>query len=241
MAGPNDKEKKILEEPGAEEGDKGNESQDKGGEGDNKPPAEGGKDSGEVDLSKLDPKVQKIIKDLRTENAGTRSKKKELETKYGGLKKALVDAGIIEDDSEAPEDKIKTLSATASALELNNAILSAAVEHGIAKDDLEFFQFLVTKKMNDLQEDEELTEEGLAEIAAKARKQGGSGAKSTSVGGSADEGKGGAAPAPGGTSDVTLDQFVRMSIVEKSTLYTKQPDVYNRLFADAKQKGLLKI
>lgn len=191
-------------------------------------------DSGELDVSKLDPKVQKLIKDLRNENAGSRKSNKALTESHGKLKKALVEAGIIEDDEEAPEEKLKAITAQHEVSVVNNAILETAIEHGVGKDDLKYFRFLVQEKFETLGEDEELDSDQLAELAAEARKRSGTQATgSTSV---TEKGK---APAPGATGAVSLDQFVKMNMGEKSELYTKNPATYNQLMAEAKSKKRL--
>jgi hypothetical protein len=242
MPGVDDQEKKKPEDqPGAEDKDKGKQDDKKADE--KKEVSEDDGDSGQVDLEKLDPKVQKLIKDLRTESASHRTKNKNLDSQLSKLKKGLVEAGVIEDDSEEPEEKIKSLSSKTAALEVNIAILSAAVEYGIQKDALEYFEFLVNKKLESLGEGEELTDELLDEIAQSAKKTVKGNAKSTSVGdGKGADGEEKDPPEPGAKDgEVTLEKFVRMNITEKSQLYVKNPELYNRLFSEAKQKKLLVV
>lgn len=211
-------------------------SQGSGSGSTDNPGKDGAATSGEgekLDVSKLPPEVQKLIKDLRTENAGHRQKNKSLADSHGKLKTALVEAGLIEDDEEQPEEKLKSLTAFSESAVVENAILRLAVEHGIGKDDLEFFQFLVSKGVSELDEDGELSEEDVAELAKKARRSasGGSGSSSTSV----TQG----APSPGATGTVTLDKFVKMNMGEKADLYAKNKDLYSQLMAEAKAKRVL--
>lgn len=195
-------------------GDKG----DKGGDGG-------------FDISKLDPVAQKVIKDLRSENATARTKNRELGESHSKLKKALVEAGIIEDDSQEPEEKIKTLSAATDQLSVRNAILEAAVEHGIGRDGLDYFTFLVEKRASQLEDGEELSEADVEALAKEARGKTGGSTGTTSVGAG---GKNGSAPPPGESGAVTLESFLKMSITEKSALYNKDKPSYDRLFAEAK-------
>lgn len=204
-------------------------------EGDSQPPpseneGEGGDD--QLEVEKLPPAAQKLIKSLRDENAKHRTKNKELGAGQEKLKKALVEAGIIEDDEVAPEEKIQGLSAEVYGSQMRNALLEAAIEHEVPKANLKYFQFLITERLEALEDDGELSQEDIAEIALEARKVGGgSASKGTGASSSAGTGK---APAAGGDGRITQEQFDSMSILEKSDLYTKQPEVYNQLFAASK-------
>jgi hypothetical protein len=189
-------------------------------------------DDSELDVSKLDPKVQKLIKNLRQENGEHRTKNKALGESHGKLKQALVDAGIIEDDEVDPKEKLEQVSAGLQGAQLNSAILEAAVEHGIGKEDLRYFKFLVSEKFGSLEEDQELTEDDLAELAAEARGRKSGNDGTTSVGG-------GTPPPPGKGGDVTLEQFVSMTTAEKSLIFQKNLPLYERLFSEAKAKKLL--
>jgi hypothetical protein len=195
------------------------------------------KDSGKLDVSKLDPKVQKLIKDLRKENAGSRKEKQATADQLSKLKKSLVEAGIIEGEDEAPEEKIQKLTAETQVATFENAVLQSAVEHGVGKADLKYFKFLVQERVSELKDGEELDDDAMAELAKSAKRSAPGNGGSTSVGGKG--GEGGSAPAPGGSGDVTLDVFVKMNMGEKSALFLKQPDLYNKLIAEAKSKKVL--
>jgi len=52
--------------------------------------------------------------------------------------------------------------------------------------------------------------------------------------------QGGKRPDPNTKTTYTVEQFARMSITDKSNLYTKQPDLYSSLMAEAKEKRLIK-
>lgn len=190
---------------------------------------------GKLDISKLDPAVQKLISDLRKENGDHRVKNKSLAESHGKLKQALVDAGIIEDDSGTAEEKLAAVTNGLQGATLRNAILENALEYGVGKDAIKYFEFLVQDRLASLEEDGELTENDLAELAQEARgRSGASGSGTTSVGDSK-----GTKPNPQGSGEVTLDQFTAMNITDRTLLFKKNPDVYNRLFAEAKSKKLL--
>lgn len=219
---------------------KGKEGQGKGKEGDGgsddddaDDEDEDGDDEGDgkLDVSKLPAAAQKLIKDLRKESADNRKKAKAAIEGNAKLKKSLVEAGFIEDDSEEPAEKVKKLSSQVGESQFNSAILESAIEHGVAKEDLKFFRFLVNEAVGELDEGSELGEEKIAELA-KAAKRSDKKPNKTSV-----DGKGGGKP--GASDELTLDQFVSMNMGEKAALYTKSPDLYNAFMKQAKEKNLL--
>lgn len=190
------------------------------------------------DDPKLDEKTKAYIAKLRKENASARTKNKDLASKFKiseDQKKAILKAAGIETEEDDPAEKIKTLSAQSDQLALRSTILESAIQQGIKADDLEFYQFLVSKALADLKDEEELDEEKLAEIVKKVNK-----ASTKGAGSSVGTGKDGKKPPnPEGNGEVTLDQFIRMSITEKSVLYEKNPDLYKELVAEAKAKRKL--
>ena len=113
------------------------------------------------------------------------------------------------------------------------------MEHGIPASGVKYFQFLVSEAVADLKEGEELPDDKMAEIVkeakAKIQKKGNT-TFDKSKGGKGGDGDPGAA---GGLEDTTLEQFLRMSITEKSALYEKFPDVYKALMTEAKAKRKL--
>jgi hypothetical protein len=188
--------------------------------------------SEDEDESKWDEKTKAYIKKLRDENASHRTKNKELSSSVKSERervKAILKAAGIEEESEKPEEQVKTLTAASNQLAFRNAVLETAVKHGISGDDVEYYEFLVTKAVGELEDGEELSEEKLTELVSKVKKTGGKGAANTSVDGGKGGGGTGGQPPPGGSGAVSLDQFVRMSITEKSELYTKNPDVYTQI------------
>jgi hypothetical protein len=196
-------------------------------------------DKGELDVSKLDPKVQKLIKDLRKENGDARKRNKTLDESHSKLKKSLIEAGIIENDEEDPQEKLKNVTAMNDGLAFNSAVLEAAVEHGVGKADLKYFRFLVQEKVAELKDGEEIDADAMAELAKASRRTASSNG-STSVDGKGG-GEGGTAPKPGASGDVTLEQFCKMNMGEKSALYLKNAALYNGLMAEAKSKKMLLV
>lgn len=182
-------------------------------------------------------KQKAYIKSLRDESAKHRKKAKDLESSVKttndrlskfeeGLKKLV--GG--EEDNLTPEEKMEKLQAQNDAHVLKGAIRDAAWEHGITKDQYDYFDFLVTKELEGLGENEELSDEKLEAIAKKAKAQGGGKPGNSSV-----DGKGGNdKPDPGNPDGLTLAKFKLMGIVEKSRLYQTNPDLYNQLLAEEK-------
>jgi hypothetical protein len=162
---------------------------------------------------------------------------KNLDESHNKLKKALVEAGIIENDEEAPEEKLKTVSAQNELASFNNAVLESALEFGVSKADLKYFRFLVQEKVAELKDGEELDDAAMGEIAKQAKRTQANGGGSTSVGSGG--GEGGSAPKPGASDGVTLEQFCKMNMGEKSALYLKNAALYNQLIAEAKSKKML--
>ena len=190
------------------------------------------------DESKWDEGTKKYIQSLRKESAKYRQKSKEsapaierLTKLEQGLKAAL---GIGDDEEVSTEDKLEQITAQAQQTDFKAAILEAALEHGIPKSELRYFQFLVNETLGELGEDEELGDDRMAEIVAQvqARSNPGRASGNTSV-----DPKG--EPNPKGGGNVTVDQFVKMGLTEKSNLYAKNPNLYTSLMAEARSKRLL--
>jgi hypothetical protein len=195
-------------------------------------------ESDDPDEEKLDAKTKAYLAKLRKENASHRTKNKDLVSKSKEKDekiKAILKAAGIETD-EDPAKKIEALTAQTQTAAFRNAVLESALEHGIGKDDLEFYEFLVAKAAGQLGEDEELSEDQVAEIVKQVKAKSAKGRANTTVGKGKD-GKGD--PDPDNQSGVTFVQFLRMGIAEKSALYTKHPDVYNKFVQQAKQERKL--
>jgi len=189
-----------------------------------------------------DDETRAYIKKLREENATRRTKGKELEdrlsemeTNTGEFRKNLAKALGFETDM-TPEEQVEQLTNNQHDLESQNFMLRTMIEYGITKDDSDYFQFLLTKKASELPEDGELGEDDLASIVSEVKARGVGSNAATSV---STQSPNGTAPAAGGTTDITPERFAKMNITEKSELFAKNPQVYNSLMGQVKEKGLL--
>jgi transcriptional regulator with XRE-family HTH domain len=204
------------------------------GAGEPTPDGDGGDDLQGLSQEEL----AKIVKKLRVENANRRTTAKALEGRLttseetlGKLKQALG----IEKDDVSPEEKVKAFEAQLSASQLEIGIQQLAIQHGVTGDQFEYFQFLFHKQLEALGEEEEMSEDAVSQIIAKVQSVGGAPNKPTATGVGA-----GGQPAPSPTrGDVTLEQFSKMNIGERSGLYSKNPTLYNKLFAEASAKRML--
>ncbi len=198
------------------------------------------KSQNDKDLESMTPEeYQAEIKRLRKENADRRTtnktldeQKKAAEDIMGKMKQAL---GIT-DDSSSPEEIAESLKAQNSVLELELGITQLAVQNQIPHDQMEYFSFLFKKRLDGLEEGEELGEEQLTEIIAKVKATGNGGEPKKKASGIGSGGN----PPPDGKGDApTLESFVKMNTGEKSALYMKNPTLYNSLFAEANTKRML--
>ena len=197
-------------------------------------------DEGEDDSIYSDPKkAAELVKSLRNENAKHRTKNKELGSKLaamegtlGKLKKAF---GGEEDDESDPAEKVAELSTANERLTMELHLRDIARESGVPAEREKYFRFLLAEKLEGLEEGQELGEEDIAE-AVKAATDGFA-PKKTSTGVKPGAGD---TPNPDSTSgEVSVDQFAKMNLGEKSALYIKNPDLYNKLFAAAASKRML--
>lgn len=201
---------------------------------------EGGGDSDDddsLDETKLDEKTKKYLAKLRKENAGHRTKNKTLNAQVRVEQdrvKAVMKAAGIPIEEEKPEEVIANLTNATQAQALRNAILESAVQNQIPADQLEYYEFLITKRTSEMEEGEELSDEDLAAIVTKVKKAGGKPA-STTVGG---KGAGGS-PKPGDKGEVSFEQFCAMGILAKSKFYEANPTKYTEFATLAKAKRKL--
>lgn len=204
---------------------------------------EEGDTENDVDDSGLDDKTKAYIAKLRKENGKHRTAAKELKSKLSASeeqKKAILKAAGIEVEDSDPAEVLKTAQAESQTLSFRNAILESAIQHGIPGDSVDYYSFLVTESVNRLEDGDELTDEQLAEIVQKVKRVGGAGKANTSVnGGKGGKDGSGNPPPPGTKKEVTIAKFVKMSISEKSALYTENRELYESLVAEAKSKNIL--
>lgn len=209
---PGDKDKN-KEKPNPNPGDKGN-----GGSGD--------------DLDGMSPEdMKKVIKDLRKENAASRTKSKSQEDSFKTLSEQL--SGIkkhlgIKDDVD-PAEQIKGLTAKTEDLELELSLQQLARAHNIPVEHDEYFRFMIGKKTSALKDDEELGEDAIKEVVEEVQKYSGfKSAKPNKNGTGVDENGGGKKdPASGGGGGMTPEQFAKLNINEKSKLYVDNKPEYD--------------
>lgn len=221
-------------------GDEG--EKNKGGSGDGGSGGQGqgssdGGNSGSFDLSKMPQEVQDLVKGLRSENAKFRTEKKSLADRLDKMESGFKSIFGDEKDQETPEQKLQNLSASHQALEMKNALLEIAIDNGIAKDQREYFEFLMSKALDSLEDDGELSEEEFEAILSKVKSAGNGGSKG--AGNTSVDDKNAGNKNPDGKTGTTLEQFMAMSITQKSKLFSEKPDAYNALLAEAKSKKLI--
>lgn len=237
--------KRLQDEKDDEGGDEGGGQDDKkdppgeGGDKGKKPGADdqkdGKKDDSKFDISTLPQEAQDLIKSLRTENAKKRQDSNNAKTKLDKYEKAFKLISGEDEDEEEPEVKLGKVTAFAQDIQMKNALLEIAYENNVPAEQREYFEFLMQKKLDSLEEGAELSEEELTEVLTQVK---GKGKATTSTTG--DGGKGGKDKKPGSDDSVTLDQFVSMGMVAKSKLYNEKPELYNALMAEARSKKLVK-
>ena len=216
-------------------GDSGNQGGNpEGGSGNSLQNQGDGKGDSGNSMESLPEWAQKEIKTLRSENAKSRTQNNALTDRFNKFETGLKTMLGQEGDDLTPEQRVEQVSQENVTLSFDNALLSSAVRNGISgEEEMEFFDFLMRKAVNGLGDDQELSDDEIAAIVQKVKGKT-KGAANSSVG----DGKDGA-PNPDGKSDVTLDQFTAMNVLQKSVLYQKSPDVYNSLLNQAKKKGVL--
>jgi len=180
------------------------------------------------------------IKELRAENAKHRTSNKELGEKYGkmeaGLKNLFGEQGneslTVEERIEALEQEKRENARALEAQQTEAALVELAYELDIPKEEREYFDFLVGKELNGLEDGEELTDGKLEEIAAKVKRKSAPSSTSTT-------GLNTPPPSQGGKA-ITLKDFQAMSLTEKSKLYTSDKTTYQSLYAQARSEGKIK-
>lgn len=190
--------------------------------------------SGDPDDSKMDANTKAYIQQLRKENAKYRTEAKANKDKLESVKSSL---GLVGD--ETPEDKAKRLAAERETVAFENAVLSNAIEHGVPKEGMEYFQFMLAKAAGNLKAGEELPELKIAEIAKEAKAKSVKPQATTTV--TSHSGGVPTTPPPAGTSEtVTVEKFTGMGFNERVKLYETNPSLYESLMAQATQKRLIK-
>lgn len=189
----------------------------------------------ELDVSSLPQAAQDLIKTLRTENADRRTKNNNLTTRFENIESGLRQMFGGDDQELTPEQTIEQMSGQNETLSYQNAVMGMAYENSIPMENYEYFSFLMEKEVNGLEEGQELSEDSLLSVIQKAKGFAATSVEATNTSVDGD----GTVGDPGSSAGVTLESFASMSIVQKSELYRKSPEVYNGLMKQARQKKLL--
>ena len=188
-------------------------------------------DDANLELDSFPKSAQNLIKKLRKENGDRRTETNNLKTRLekieGGFKKIF--GG---DDADAdPEKQLEAVSGQFEQAVSENAILRLALSSGIGGGKLDYFQFLVEKKLGELKEGEELSEDDLEEVVEKARLSGTGKKANTSVD---EDGKKGDKSPSDKNGEVTQEEFNKMGMIQKSKLYQTNRPLYDKLMINAK-------
>lgn len=194
-----------------------------------KPVQESSDDDGE--LSGWEPaKVKDYVKKLRTENKSYRQRAKGLEERLGKIETGLKTVFGETPEKVDPETQIQELTKINQAKDMRLTVLETAMQHGISgKEAIDYFEFLMSKKAKGNQE---LGEDDLKEIVSKVQSIHGDGPKLTKTTITAEK------PATEPQPAVDLNQFMKMSVMEKSELYRTNEALYNKLMKDARSGKL---
>lgn len=255
----------LLEKAGGEGGSGSGDSGDgkggdpnPGGEGDGSPggndPGGDGNDDPSDDGANWTPAQTKTyIKNLRKENASYRKKAKEagtkitsLEERFGKLEGGLQSLTGDPKKKESVEEKMDRLEKSIADRntkddeqkaidDMNAAVQETADALGVAAEGMDYFRFLIQQEAAKLDDDEEVSQKVLVGLAELTKKAFGKKKATTGIGG------GGTHPDPkGGGDGTTVEQFVLMTIAEKSVIYVKDREAYDRLMQESKLKKLIK-
>lgn len=221
--------------------DKGGGGGSGGGNGDDKGGGTGGNGSGDGAFTDI-AKANEEIKRLRGENANRRTTNKELDAQLKAfsdtLGKVTKHLGI--DEKADPVEVAKKLSETNQGLELEVSLLQLARTHNIPADQDDYFRFLLSKEFEKLKDDEELSDEQIEAVVAKVNSvkapAGSGGENKTGLGDKSGDGKKkDPPPAGGGKNEVTLEQFKKFNVVQKSELYNSNKELYLKLQAESRK------
>jgi len=192
----------------------------------------------ESDLPSDPDELKKYILQLRKENAKHRTKAKNLkdssttaEQKLQEMRSNLARAlGLEGEDEVSPEEQVQHLTSYTQQLEIQSALMETALVNGVSAGELGYFKYLLAERLEALEEGEELGEEEMAEIVSEVKRVSAAKTASTGVGSKSP------APTSSHSGGVTVEQFMKMSVTEKSQLYMKDKGLYERLVEEVKRK-----
>jgi hypothetical protein len=185
--------------------------------------AEGSK----FDLSNLDPGVQKYIKSLRQEAASHRTTANQVKAQFEDLQGRIQSVFGGEEESIDPQEAVVQLQSATQELSFKNAILSEAVNHGIPATGIPYFEFLIQQATMELEEGEELSQDTMSGILAEVKQKSGPMMMQSSV----------KTPqsAPDTRGEMTVQQFSKLGMSERTKLYQTNPQKYADLMAEWKK------
>ena len=210
------------------------EKDDKKPEKDDKKPEN---DDKKKDIKDFPEEAQKVIKELREENAKRRVEGKKLEDDFGGFKKKLASALGLDDEKDKPEEVAKRLLKEKNKIEAEHKLTTLAYGLGIKKDDIDYFSYLYNSAQKNLDEGQTLPQKAFDDIVEKVNRVSGKSNNSSSVGGSPPSDGEGGSDDKEKLGKTTLDEFLSMSFVQKSELCSKDAATYDKLSAEARKKG----
>jgi hypothetical protein len=203
----------------------------------------------DVDNPKWDEETLKYIKSLRQENAkhrteakGGKEKLTALETRFSSLEQGLKKALGLEDDSSTPEQKIENLQSQVAQTQFSMAIKDIAIDNGVSgRDNVDYLEFLIAKASEGLKENEDLSEDAILACVEKAKKltSGQAADGKEKNGGTSVDGQG-TGKNPGNQAvGPSVEEFAKMSVMQKSEIFTKNRSLYDSLMAKAREKRLI--
>lgn len=199
----------------------------------------------EKDNPKWDDETKKYIQNLRKENAKYRNNAKTgnddaatLRKELGNIKSNLAKALGLDDDSKmTPEEQIGSLKDAVAQRDFALAVRELALDNGISnREAVEFLEYRIKKKTESIGDEDEISEEDMAEIIDGVKKTFSSNDKSDTNSSTSVNSKTNSTPSSGDGNAPTLDEFVKMTVTEKGILYGKNPTVYTRLMSEARDK-----
>lgn len=236
MPGANDQKTQAeLDAEAAAKAKTTTQNQNPGGDG-------GGNPDDDENMSPED--MKKVIKSLRAENAKARTKGKSQEDSTKSLLEQInsIKTHLGIKDEADPAEQVKSLKSTNENLELELSLTQLARAHSIPVEQDDYFRFLMSKEISKLEKSgedgQELSEDAINSVVEEVKKVSSFKAakpnnNSTGVG----DGDGGK-PNGGSNDALTVEQFAKMSMAEKSKLFTDNKAEYDRLFKLAKEKRL---
>lgn len=179
------------------------------------------------DMSNLDPAVQGYIKSLRKEAAGYRTNANQLKTQFEDLQGRLKSVFGGEEEQFDPGEALQTLSGQAQELQFKNAILEMAVNNAIPSTGIPYFEFLLNQATSQLEEGEELEDEEVQQLILEAKQKSGQQMMQSSVSGPSAN--------PSQKQGITVEQFAKMGMNDRTALYRKNPEMYSELMSSWKK------